>query len=104
MDKLTVNWLSDCPRCNHSGDHKVESNSANPDVLNEGDVVSCGKCGFSGVIELVESGIVECYWADDSDYYCQCDNNDCGAWFQLGKQGEQCQECGVGNLQPQDVG
>ncbi|EOS8341114.1 hypothetical protein ACWOHD_004456 [Vibrio parahaemolyticus] len=34
------------------------------------------------VIDGMEAGIVECYWAEDDGYYCQCDK---------------------GSMQPQDV-
>lgn len=37
------------------------------------------------------------------NYYCQCDNDHCGSWFQLGKEGDTCKECKVGKLYPQDV-
>lgn len=40
----------------------------------------------------------------DDRYYCQCDNDQCGSWFQLGKEGEACKECESGKLHPQDVG
>lgn len=103
MEPLKVNWLSACPRCNHEGPHNVETNSANPDLLNEGDVVTCGQCNQGGVIELVEAGIVECYWAEDDGYYCQCDNPDCGNWFTVSEVGATCQECNKGSMQPQDV-
>lgn len=103
MESLKVNWLNSCPRCNYEGPHNVESNSANPDFLNEGDVVTCGRCKLGGVIELVEVGIVECFWAEDYGYYCQCDNPKCGNWFTVSKIGTNCQECKEGSMQPQDV-
>ncbi|MVE46606.1 hypothetical protein D6U64_15090 [Vibrio cholerae] len=36
-------------------------------------------------------------------YYCQCDNPDCGNWFEVSEIGATCKECGQGKMQPQDV-
>lgn len=36
-----------------------------------------------------------------ANYYCICDN--CGDDYQLGKEGDKCQECKSGKLYPQDV-
>ncbi|WP_214650201.1 hypothetical protein, partial [Vibrio anguillarum] len=36
-------------------------------------------------------------------YYCHCDNKDCGNWFEVSKIGETCKECKKGTMQPQDV-
>lgn len=38
-----------------------------------------------------------------SEYYCQCNNKDCGNWFEASKIGETCRECNKGTMQPQDV-
>lgn len=38
-----------------------------------------------------------------SEYYCQCDNPDCGNWFEVSEIGATCKECGQGKMQPQDV-
>lgn len=37
------------------------------------------------------------------EYYCQCTNEDCGSWYQLGKEGGSCKECNTGKLAPQQV-
>ncbi|MCJ0804077.1 hypothetical protein [Vibrio vulnificus] len=36
-------------------------------------------------------------------YYCQCDNPDCGNWYEVSKVGVTCKECRKGKLYPQDV-
>ena len=38
-----------------------------------------------------------------ANYYCQCENPSCGAWYQMGKEGDTCKECKTGKLTPQQV-
>lgn len=40
---------------------------------------------------------------DEQEYYCQCNNKDCGNWYEVSKTGETCKECKKGTMQPQDV-
>ncbi|MBM5180156.1 hypothetical protein J7937_21750 [Vibrio parahaemolyticus] len=103
MAKLNIDWLGVCPRCEHDGDHYVETEKGNAEWLHDSDAVTCGSCGLPGEIEA-DGEVAWVNWEEEQDYYCQCDNSECGAWFQLGKQGDQCHECGVGKMQPQDVG
>ncbi|EOX3456151.1 hypothetical protein ACPFUK_003368 [Vibrio cholerae] len=37
------------------------------------------------------------------EYYCQCDNPECGNWYEVSKIGVTCKECHKGTMQPQDV-
>lgn len=57
------------------------------------------KVDFDNVTQQVESLAGK----DDDRYYCICDNKHCGSWYELGKEGETCSECGSGKLHPQDV-
>lgn len=103
MPDLKIDWLGPCPTCNHEGPHNVETISGTTNNLFEGDIVECGKCKQAGVIELVETGLVECFWAENDGYYCQCDHPDCGNWYTVAKIGDTCPECKRGTMQPQDV-
>ncbi|EJS1626312.1 hypothetical protein DDM60_002649 [Vibrio cholerae] len=40
---------------------------------------------------------------NNGEYYCQCDNPDCGNWYEVSKVGVTCKECHKGTMQPQDV-
>lgn len=54
---------------------------------------------FDNVTQQLESLAGE----EDDRYYCICDNKHCGSWYELGKEGDTCSECGSGKLHPQDV-
>ncbi|WP_001129114.1 hypothetical protein [Vibrio mimicus] len=56
---------------------------------------------FGGVFKMGRVSLTADHLKGKIDYYCTCDH--CGNWYQLGKEGETCQECKIGKLNPQDV-
>ncbi|EOW9487979.1 hypothetical protein ACOCGL_003445 [Vibrio cholerae] len=40
---------------------------------------------------------------NNGKYYCQCDNPDCGNWYDVSEVGVTCKDCHKGTMQPQDV-
>lgn len=63
-------------------------------------IVNCDLRGEK-LVEYVKEFIEE--FTNGPKYYCQCDNPNCGSWFNVSKIGVACKECKVGTMQPQDV-
>ncbi|EGQ9107533.1 hypothetical protein GA047_13470 [Vibrio cholerae] len=74
------------------------------------------KIGYNRAAILVEAAIEKGILVRDKDrewmvklseekneYYCQCDNSDCGNCYEVSKVGVTCKECHKGTMQPQDV-
>lgn len=101
MKRLAITWLGQCPQCNFEGSHFVTTEKGNEQGLHEGDPVECGQCGHGGLIE-VENGVAESVWASPQ-YYCECDNPECGESHVIAEVGSACTECVIGKMAPQDV-
>jgi hypothetical protein len=50
MNKIEIDWLDSCPKCDCS-EHVVETVEGTKDWLYNGDKVTCGECGHTGEIE-----------------------------------------------------
>lgn len=50
METLRIDWLDSCPKCECS-EHIVSTACGSEQWLYSGDVVTCGECGHTGLID-----------------------------------------------------
>lgn len=101
MPTLKINWLGACQQCESEGPHNVVTENGTNDQLFDDDIVTCGQCGHTGAIGTVDCTAV-CEW-DEPQYCCECDNQECGQWFEVAEIGSTCSVCGTGKMVPQDI-
>lgn len=68
MKTLQINWLGACPMCDSVAPHNVVTEHGSDSELYRGDVVTCGKCGHKGVIEVYDESAI-CEWDSQEDDY-----------------------------------
>ncbi|MBO1108743.1 hypothetical protein J2R62_11015 [Plesiomonas shigelloides] len=68
MPTLKINWLGACPQCESAAPHNVVTERGSESELYRGDVVTCGKCGHKGVIEVYDESAI-CEWDSQEDDY-----------------------------------